>query len=77
MANYNHAFDIAFEVVTDKENPDTVTKDELIKALLARLNNMLKEDNENGWDDDQSVFLEACGCYDTYEILEEEENGGD
>jgi hypothetical protein len=72
MAKHNHAFDIAFEVVTDKENPDDVTKQELIDALLARLNGMLKEDHENGWNDEQSVFLEACSCYDTYEILEED-----
>ena len=75
MAKYNHAFDIAFEVVTDKKNSNDVTKEELVKGILARLNNMLTEDHENENEGVHSVFLEACGCYDTYEILEEEDGG--
>jgi hypothetical protein len=70
IKKYNHAFDIAFEVETTKKNPETVTKKELLAAILARLTSMLKEDLRN-CRDEQSVFLEACSCYDSYEIVEE------
>jgi len=34
---YNHMFDVAFTVDSDKENPDEVTFEELIEGLLNRL----------------------------------------
>lgn len=53
---YNHAFDIAFEVVTDKESHQ-VTEQELFEALEKRIKS-LKQDGS---------ILEAVGCYDTHE----------
>ena len=55
MANpaYNHAFDFAFEVKTDKA-PDDVTGAELRAALLARVNGL-----------SDAEMVEACGCSDT------------
>ncbi len=52
-AKYNHAFDFAFEVITEKE-PGDVTGEELKAALLHRINSM-----------PISEFMEACGCFDT------------
>lgn len=51
---YNHAFDFAFEIETNKEPPD-VTGTELKAALLRRVHSM--PDHE---------FTEACGCFDSY-----------
>ena len=52
---YNHAFDFAFELSTDKQ-PEDVTGAELKAALLRRANSI-----------PISEFHEACGCFDTYE----------
>lgn len=53
---YNHAFDIAFEVITDNEG-ENVTADELRQGLRNRL---------NGMSDDE--IIEACGLpFDTFE----------
>ena len=54
---YNHAFDVAFEVVTEHE-ADEVTEQEIIEALEKRIKTLKKEGN----------ILEAVGCYDTYEV---------
>jgi len=54
---YNHAFDFAFEVVSEHENPDDVSASELRRALVARAISL---------DDDE--MLEACGHFDTYDI---------
>lgn len=50
---YNHAFDFAFEVKTDK-SPDEVTGAELRAELLARVSSL-----------SDAELVEACGCYDT------------
>lgn len=55
MAQFNHAFDFAFEVKTEKEAED-VTAAELRAALLERANRLSDED-----------LLEACDCFDTFE----------
>lgn len=55
MPKFNHAFDFAFEVHTDKESDD-VTGEELRAALLKRLSSLSDEE-----------MLEACGCYDSLE----------
>ena len=69
---YNHAFDIAFEVVSEKEDPLDVTPVELLKGLLKRISNMMDEDIENkNIKPYTSVWLEACSCFDSYEVLEE------
>lgn len=57
---YNHAFDFAFEVITDHESID-VTAQELRTALLNRVHNL--DDNE---------LIEACGMpFNSYEIEEQ------
>lgn len=57
MKKYNHAFTIAFEVLSDNEGED-VTADELKEGLANRLRS-LKHGDE---------ILEACDLpYDTYE----------
>ena len=47
MPKYNHAFDFAFEVVTDKEDPDEVTEQELLSAILERISRIANPD-QNG-----------------------------
>ena len=60
MSKFNHLFDIAFSVITEKEDPDTITGKEFRDALLLRIANM--DDNE---------FLEACGYLsDSFEVTE-------
>lgn len=55
MFKFNHAFDFAFEVKTDKP-ADDVTAAELRAALLKRANSLTDEE-----------LIEACGCFDTME----------
>jgi hypothetical protein len=60
MSKFNHLFDIAFSVISEKENPDTITGRELRDALLVRIASM-----------DDSEFVEACGYLsDTFEMTE-------
>ena len=54
---FNHAFDIAFEVVTDKENPSDVTEQEILNALQERIDRLI----ESG------QVIEAIDCYDSHE----------
>ncbi len=55
--SYNHAFDIAFEVLSDDEGGEDVTGPMLRAAIEKRL---------NGIGDDELV--EACGApFDTYD----------
>lgn len=57
MPRYNHAFDIAFEVVTDHE-ADEVTPEEIVNALMRRIIS-IQETGE---------VLEAVGLpFDSYE----------
>jgi len=62
MKKYSHAFDIAFEVITDKENPDKVTTEELLTALQERLERLQEEDDSN--------ILEAFSNYDSTDLEE-------
>lgn len=55
---YNHAFDIAFEVVTDKRNPSDVPVQDLVTALRKRIESLLAEGESN--------FKEAVDCFDTH-----------
>jgi hypothetical protein len=62
MSKFNHLFDIAFSVISEKENPDTITGRELRDALLVRIASM-----------DDSEFVEACEYLsDTFEMTEGE-----
>lgn len=56
MPRYNHAFDFAFEVISDREDGEDVTPAMLREALLKRVNNLSDQDLD-----------EACGLYDTHE----------
>jgi hypothetical protein len=60
MSKFNHLFSIAFSVISEKEDPDTIKGRELRDALLVRIASM--EDSE---------FVEACGYMsDTFEVQE-------
>ena len=60
---FNHAFTIAFEVITDHEGED-VTGDELFTGLLRRIANLRENPDE---------IIEACGLpYDTFSYDDEE-----
>lgn len=64
MTKYNHAFDVAFIVISEKEDATDVTPMMLAVALNKRIASLLNDDE----------FLEAVGCpFDTYEM--EVENG--
>lgn len=54
---FNHAFDFAFEVISDDEEAEDVTPAMLREALLKRVNTL--SDRE---------LVEACGRYDTMEM---------
>lgn len=56
MRKYNHAFDFAVEVISNREDREDVTAAQLRAALIKRANTL---------SDDE--ILEACGCYDTHE----------
>lgn len=61
MPRFNHAFDIAFEVITDDPEGENVTPAILKAALLKRIENL---DEDDSW-------LEAAGApFDTYEVDE-------
>jgi len=62
MKKYNHAFTVAFAVNSDNEG-GYVTQNELMEALLNRLNDLVDNDE----------LEEACGLpFDTYENETEE-----
>lgn len=64
MPKYNHAFDVAFEVVSETEDGSDVTKEMLKSALLKRMESL---DLADEW-------LEACGApFDTYPVDTEDE----
>jgi len=59
---YNHAFDIAFEVISDNKGED-VTEEELFEGLMNRIKSLRKNEGE---------ILEACGMpFDTYDMDED------
>lgn len=52
---YNHAFDFAFEVVTDESDPTKVSPADLRREAIARLNAA-----------PDHVMHEMCSCFDTH-----------
>lgn len=60
MVRFNHAFDFAFEVITDLP-VDDVTPAMLRAALLERVNRL-----------SDAELDEACGCFDSFEMGEHE-----
>ena len=57
--DYNHMFDIAFTVISQKEDPYKVLPSELRAALITRIAEI---DVEKGWE-------EAVGFCDSYEVV--------
>tara|TARA_R110001592_G_scaffold107817_2_gene301629 strand:- start:596 stop:1009 length:414 start_codon:yes stop_codon:yes gene_type:complete len=57
--DYNHKFDIAFTVISQKEDPYKVLPSELRAALITRIAEI---DVEKGWE-------EAVGFCDSYEVV--------
>jgi len=54
---YNHAFHMAFEVITESENPDNITEHEILAGLLDRVAGFLRGENDT---------MQACEPYDMY-----------
>jgi hypothetical protein len=65
---WNHMFDVAFSVVTTKENPDDVTIDELIVALEDRLQVLRTSSGAF----DSGTDREAFGCAGDSYLMEDD-----
>lgn len=61
MPKYSHAYDFAFEVISNDKDAEDVTAEMLLAACRARLNIIEAEDGG-------SEMLEACGRFDTMEV---------
>lgn len=57
MFKYNHAYDFAFEVLSNDPEAEDVTPAMLRDALLARVNRLTDDE-----------LREACGRYDTMDV---------
>ena len=55
---YNHAFQMAFEVISNQEDGNNITEREVLAGLAQRITNFLKNPTET---------LQACESYDAYE----------
>lgn len=64
--SFNHMFDVAFTVISDKEDGYEVPVNVLIAAAKARIASLEAELKAN--DDVMGVASEAFGLCDTYEI---------
>ena len=56
-SNYSHAYDFAFEVVSQRQDAADVTAKMLVAGLKRRIKSL-----------DTAEFLEACGKFDTMEV---------
>jgi hypothetical protein len=54
---FNHAFDFAFEVITDAEFGRDVAPEVIRDACIARMRRLSKEE-----------IKEACNCFDSFEV---------
>ena len=54
---YHHAYDFAFEVVSNDPEAEDVTPAMIRAAMLDRVNRLSDDD-----------LMRACSCYDTYEM---------
>lgn len=63
---FNHAYDFAFEVISNHPEGEDVTPAMLLAACRARLDLIEAEDGGR-------EMLEACGLFDTHEMGEGEE----
>jgi hypothetical protein len=57
MPKFNHAYDFAFEVISENEEADDVTPAQIRTALIARATSL--SDKE---------ILQACGRYDVFQM---------
>ena len=68
MKKYNHAYTIAFQLETTREDPyKDVLAHEIIGALLDRVGSFIKDLNSPAI----SELFEAIDCFDTIEIRDE------
>lgn len=68
MPRYNHAFDIAFSVISDDPGGDDVTPAMLKEALLKRIADLDASYDPANPSDKGGEWLEAVGVpFDTYE----------
>ena len=58
MKTFNHAFDFAFDVISNKKDASDVTPNMLRDACIKRINSICDEE-----------ILEACGIFDTMENI--------
>jgi len=56
MTKFNHAYDFAFEVISDRDDAEDVTAPMLRAALLERVNRLTDEE-----------LLEAASWFDSHE----------
>ena len=56
MPKFNHAYDFAFEVISERDDAEDVTAPMLRAALLERVNRLTDEE-----------LLEAASWFDSYE----------
>jgi len=66
MTRYNHGFDVCFSIETDKEDWETITNAEMLKALEARIRSLRAE-----FIDDDSLDFPVADCFgymDSYEV---------
>ncbi len=65
MPRYNHAYTIAFEVISNSEDAGDVTEKMLVDGIFRKLHQIFSPQ----WGD---TMLDACDHpYDTYEIKED------
>jgi hypothetical protein len=55
---------MAFEVVTEQENPDNITEREILAGLLDRVSGFLRGENDT---------MQACEQYDVYTVEEDDD----
>ena len=65
---YNHMMDVAFSVVSDKEDPFDLSPEELLDGMEKRLQDLKEEWEKNcDLDRDGASICEAFGHCDSYE----------
>ena len=55
MKQYNHAFDFAFEVITDEKDPQAVDPQAIRDACIKRMRDI-----------SDAEIREACSCFDSF-----------
>lgn len=56
---FNHAYTVAFEVVSEHKNPDEISDKEVLAALIERVAYLTRNPNE---------ICQACDEYDVYDM---------